>query len=500
MKTTFLLLPLLALAASARARTEDPATNAPVAFRATILGDRPAGPYLVSNRVARLRDTFGLSSPSGLRSAFDARSAPEGAVAERSFREEADGTVSIRRERFLVPFSELPAERAFSDGFRVRLEPADGPAAPPPAEEDVSVFDEWHASLTGPAEPPPEGVSPAVFLARRQMNPFGPPDEFEFSLGYRNHPALPEGTNIVWAGWLRSEQKTESIDPSWPWAGCLPPEQKAGFIEQSWPVRMNGQRLEISHSVFWDGYRGGDLFLFEIRSLPLGRLPEEVPMTGCLLAISTDGSLPAVLYSDFPEEFRKTTAVADDPAVVRELLKDIEDIQRSGSDETHAESVSTDSPLASALASGDWFPLVVESVSIDTTAPRELRKNWVVSFASGIKARIHSPVKTFGVSADELSGKRFNVRFADCAAATNALHGTVYAGELEVHPSQNPEIPATNTPAASEAPVPLEWERIVCDAVRVADEDKSEGWSDYEEFVPPATNAPAVDGAKEPAP
>ena len=293
MKTTFLLLPLLALAA-ASARAEDPATNAPVAFRATILGDRPAGPYLVSNRVARLRDTFGLSSPpSGLRSAFDARSAPEGAVAERSFREEADGTVSIRRERFLVPFSELPAERAFSDGFRVRLEPADGPAAPPPAEEDVSVFEEWHASLTGPAEPPPEGVSPAVFLARRQMDPFGPPDEFEFSLGYRNHPALPEGTNIVWAGWLRSEQE-------------------AGFIEQSWPVRMNGQRLEIGHSVFWDGYRGGDMFLFEIRSLPLGRLQSvpEVRMTGCLLAISTDGSRPAVLDSDLPEEFRETAAPA----------------------------------------------------------------------------------------------------------------------------------------------------------------------------------------------
>ena len=309
MKRLALLLPLLALAA-APARAEDPATNAPVAFRATILGDRPAGPYLVSNRVARLRDTFGLSSPSGLRSAFDARSAPEGAVAERSFREEADGTVSIRRERFLVPFSELPAERAFSDGFRVRLEPADGPAAPPPAEEDVSVFEEWHASLTGPAEPPPEGISPAVFLARRQMDPFGPPDEFEFSLGYRNHPALPEGTNIVWAGWLRSEQKTESIDPSWPWAGCLPPEQEAGFIEQSWPVRMNGQRLEIGHSVFWDGYRGGDMFLFEIRSLPLGRLQSvpEVRMTGCLLAISTDGSRPAVLDSDLPEEFRETAA------------------------------------------------------------------------------------------------------------------------------------------------------------------------------------------------
>ena len=310
-----------AVAAHSEPATPAPATNAPPAFRATILGDRPAGPYLVSNRVARLRDTFGLPSPSGLRSAFDARSAPEGAVAERSFREEAGGTVSIRRERFLVPLSELPAERAFSDGFRVRLEPADGHAAPPPAEEDVSVFEEWHAALTGPAEPPPESVSPAVFLARRQMDPFGPPDEFEFSFGYRNHPALPEGTNVAWAGWLRSEQG-------------------AGFIEQSWPVRMNGQRLEIGHSVFRDGYRGGDLFLFEIRSLPLGRLPEEVPMTGCLLAISTDGSLPAVLYSDFPEEFRKTTAVANDPAVVRELLKDIEDIQRSGSDETHAESES----------------------------------------------------------------------------------------------------------------------------------------------------------------
>ena len=291
MKRLALLLPLLVLAPLVAARTEDPATNAPVAFRATILGDRPAGPYLVSNRVARLRDTFGLSSPSGLRSAFDARSAPEGAVAERSFREEADGTVSIRRERFLVPFSELPAERAFSDGFRVRLEPADGPAAPPPAEEDVSVFEEWHASLTGPAEPPPEGVSPAVFLARRQMDPFGPPDEFEFSLGYRNHPALPEGTNIVWAGWLRSKQKT-------------------GFIEQSWPVRMNGQRLEIGHTVFWNDYRGGDLFLFEIRSLPLNRLRffPEVRMTGCLLAISTDGSRPAVLDSDLPEEFRETAA------------------------------------------------------------------------------------------------------------------------------------------------------------------------------------------------
>jgi len=171
----------------------------------------------------------------------------------------------------------------------------------------------------------------------------------------------------------------------------------------------------------------------------------------------------------------------------------------------HADATFADSPLASALANGDWLPLVVESVSIDVTAPREIRKNWVVSFASGIKARIHSPVKTFGVSADKLPGKRFNVRFADCAAATNALHGTVYAGELEVHPSQNPEIPATNAPAASEAPVPLEWERIFCDAVRVADEDKSEGWSDYEEFVPPATNAPAphaesADGAKEPAP
>ena len=482
MKRLSLLLPLLALA-GAPARAEDPATNAPAAFRATILGDRPAGPYLVSNRVARLRDTFGLSSPSGLRSAFDARSAPEGAVAERSFREEADGTVSIRRERFLVPFSELPAEREFSDGFRVRLEPADGPAAPPPAEEDVSVFEEWHAGLTGPAEPPPEGVSPAVYLARRQMNPFGPPDEFEFSLGYRNNPALPEGTNVVRAGWLRSEQG-------------------AGFIDQSWPVRLNGQRLEIGHTVFWNDYRGGDLFLFEIRSLPLDRLRlfPEVRMTGCLLAISTDGSRPAVLDSDLPEEFRETAAVADAPAVVRELLKDIEDIQRSDADGPHAESVSTDSPLASALASGDWLPLVVESVSIDVTAPRELRKNWVVSFSGGIKVRIHSPVKTFGVSADELPGKRFNVRFADCAAATNALHGTVYAGELEVRPSQNPDIPPTNTPAASEAPVPLEWERIVCDAVRVADEDKSEGWSDYEEFVPPATNAPAVDGAKEPAP
>ncbi len=119
---------------------------------------------------------------------------------------------------------------------------------------------------------------------------------------------------------------------------------------------------------------------------------------------------------------------------------------------THADAASADSPLASALENVDWLPLVVESVSIDTTAPRELRKNWVVSFASGIKARIHSPVKTFGVSADELSGKRFNVRFADCAAATNALHGTVYAGELEVHPSQNPEIPATNAPAAGVHP------------------------------------------------
>ena len=116
----------------------------------------------------------------------------------------------------------------------------------------------------------------------------------------------------------------------------------------------------------------------------------------------------------------------------------------------HADATFADSPLASALANGDWLPLVVESVSIDVTAPREIRKNWVVSFASGIKARIHSPVKTFGVSADKLPGKRFNVRFADCAAATNALHGTVYAGELEVHPSQNPEIPATNAPAASE--------------------------------------------------
>ena len=134
-------------------------------------------------------------------------------------------------------------------------------------------------------------------------------------------------------------------------------------------------------------------------------------------------------------------ARSDDPAT------------RSQAVETnHADATFADSPLASALANGDWLPLVVESVSIDTTAPRELRKNWVVSFASGIKARIHSPVKTFGVSADELSGKRFNVRFADCAAATNALHGTVYAGELEVHPSQNPEIPATNAPAAGVHP------------------------------------------------
>ena len=117
---------------------------------------------------------------------------------------------------------------------------------------------------------------------------------------------------------------------------------------------------------------------------------------------------------------------------------------------THADAASVNSPLASALANGDWLPLVVESVSIDRTAPRELRKNWVVSFSGGIKARVHSPVKTFGVSAEELPGERFNVRFADCAAATNALHGTVYTGELEVHPSQNPEIPTTNTPAASE--------------------------------------------------
>ena len=318
MKRPLFLLPLLALALPALA--QDPATNAPAAFRATILVDHPGGPYLVSNRVARLRDTFGLSSPAGLRAAFDAMSAPEGAVVERSLREEAGETVSIRRERFVVPVSELPVEREFSDGFRVRLESADGPAAPPPAEKDDSAFEEWHAALTGPAEPPAEGVSPAVYLARRQMDPFGPPDELEFSLGYRNHPALPEGTNVVWAGWLRSKQET-------------------GFIEQSWPVRLNGARLEIGHSVFQSDYRGGDLFLFEVRSLPLGqlRLSPEIPMTGCLLAISTDGSRPAVLDSDVLKSLNDLLVETDDPAVIRELRKEVEFIQRSHAEESHAE-------------------------------------------------------------------------------------------------------------------------------------------------------------------
>ena len=99
---------------------------------------------------------------------------------------------------------------------------------------------------------------------------------------------------------------------------------------------------------------------------------------------------------------------------------------------THADAASADSPLAAALAGGQWLPLVVESVAIDATAPRELRKNWVVSFSGGIKARVHSPAKTFGLSADELPGKRFGVRFSDRAAAAKALRGAVYSGELEI--------------------------------------------------------------------
>ena len=99
---------------------------------------------------------------------------------------------------------------------------------------------------------------------------------------------------------------------------------------------------------------------------------------------------------------------------------------------THADAASADSPLASALENVDWLPLVVESVSIDTTAPRELRKNWVVSFSGGIKARVHSPAKTFGLSTDELPGKRFGIRFSDRHAAVVALRGAIYSGELEV--------------------------------------------------------------------
>ena len=102
-------------------------------------------------------------------------------------------------------------------------------------------------------------------------------------------------------------------------------------------------------------------------------------------------------------------------------------------EKTHAEfAVSAESPLAAALAGGQWLPLVVESVSIDATAPRELRKNWVVSFSGGVKARVHSPVKTFHLSADELPGKRFGVRFSDRAAVAAALRGAVYSGELEI--------------------------------------------------------------------
>ncbi len=99
---------------------------------------------------------------------------------------------------------------------------------------------------------------------------------------------------------------------------------------------------------------------------------------------------------------------------------------------THADAASADSPLAAALAGGQWLPLVVESVAIDATAPRELRKNWVVSFSGGIKARVHSPAKTFGLSTDELPGKRFGIRFSDRAAAAKALRGAVYSGELEI--------------------------------------------------------------------
>ena len=121
-----------------------------------------------------------------------------------------------------------------------------------------------------------------------------------------------------------------------------------------------------------------------------------------------------------------SAALAQDPAT-----------RSPAAEKTHAESADsaeTESPLAAALARGDWLPLVVESLFIDATAPRELRKNWVVSFSGGVKARVHSPVKTFCASVGELPGKRFNVRFVDRAAATNALHGTIYSGELEVHP------------------------------------------------------------------
>ena len=101
---------------------------------------------------------------------------------------------------------------------------------------------------------------------------------------------------------------------------------------------------------------------------------------------------------------------------------------------------------------------------------------------------------------------------ADDSSATNLQPGARISFSMTMLPDDNLSTefflgalqdikvlsPPPATPA-SEAAVPLEWERNVCDAVRVADKDKSEGWSDYEEFVPSATNAPAVDGAKDPA-
>ena len=101
------------------------------------------------------------------------------------------------------------------------------------------------------------------------------------------------------------------------------------------------------------------------------------------------------------------------------------------------------------LACFTYFPFEIRSVEVSRVPGMHPEKNWLVTLADGVRVRVHSPAKTFGLSAAELPGKRFGFRFKDFEKGDtfngenwpDPPPGGVYAGELDVRPL----VPAAKT-------------------------------------------------------
>ena len=101
------------------------------------------------------------------------------------------------------------------------------------------------------------------------------------------------------------------------------------------------------------------------------------------------------------------------------------------------------------LARFTYFPFEIRSVEVSRVPGMHPEKNWLVTLADGVRVRVHSPAKTFGLSAAELPGKRFGFRFKDFEKGDtfngenwpDPPPGGVYAGELDVRPL----VPAAKT-------------------------------------------------------